>query len=336
MKDMIRLHHYVTKNINNLTESNYTPKEIQKYIELEGVLVDGTMVNKRLAKVWGNEKIDISHWTPREKASYEGIEMVWEDDSYMLFYKPFGLPVQEGAGHKDNNLVNWLIANIPGQKELKELKTGDNNEVTAGLVHRLDKDTQGLILIAKNHKALQHAQEQFRNRFVKKSYLTVLSGVLDDEITIEGVQFRDPVNLIKQMFFPKERIATILKLYPIDESRIKDTKSTFTPLVTDGVNTLCKVRIFTGRMHQIRVAAQAIGFPVIGDKIYNNMHAQLSDIDMSLLGRKPLKPRNIDNEEFQEIIHTVFKGHKFYLLSNELVFKDIKNQEQSFKIHDVE
>jgi 23S rRNA pseudouridine1911/1915/1917 synthase len=336
MKDMIRLHHYVTKNINNLTESNYTPKEIQKYIELEGVLVDGTMVNKRLAKVWGNEKIDISHWTPREKASYEGIEMVWEDDSYMLFYKPFGLPVQEGAGHKDNNLVNWLIANIAGQQELKDLKTGDNNETTAGLVHRLDKDTQGLILIAKNYDALKHAQEQFRNRFVKKSYLTVLQGVITDEITIEGVQFRDPINLIKQIFVPKSRESSILKQYPIDESRIKDTKSQFTPLVTDGVNTLCKVRIFTGRMHQIRVTAQALGSPVVGDKIYHNMHAKLSDIDLSLLESKACIPRTIDHDEFEEIIHSVFKGHSFYLLSNELVFKDFNNDEQSFKIHEIE
>ena len=332
---MIRLHTYITKNIKNLTESNYTAKEIQNYIEQFGVNIDGTMIFKRLFKLIGNESVDILHWTPRSKASYDGLELVWQDSHFMLFYKPFGLPVQDGAGHRDNNMVNWLLENIPGQKELKLLSTGDNNEVTAGLVHRLDKDTQGLILVAKNYEALKHAQEQFRNRFVKKSYLTVLEGVIDDEITIEGVQFRDPINLIKQIFYPKNSTSIILKKYPIDETRIKETKSKFTPLLTDGKHTLCKVRIYTGRMHQIRLAAQSLGFPVLGDKLYHNLHTKLSDIDLHSLEKSECIPNKIDEIEFNIITHNLFKGHTFYLLSNELVFKDFDNNEKAFKLHDL-
>jgi 23S rRNA-/tRNA-specific pseudouridylate synthase len=327
MKDRIRIHQYITKNIKSLTTSNYTPREIQANIELYGVDIDNTMYFKRLEKVFGNEDISIAHWPIKEKASYDGIAIIWEDADYLVLFKPFGLPVQKGAGHLDNNLVNWLLDNIPGQKELLALPSNENNSITAGLVHRLDKDTQGLILIAKNLPALIHAQNQFRQRFVSKTYLTVLNGVLEEEITIEGHQFREPKTLIKQVFVTNNLVDITKKQYGLDDNKVKECKSTITPLLTDGINTFCKVKIYTGRMHQIRVAAQAIGHTVLNDKLYNNQQAKLSEIDLSRFLIEDLEPKKISSQKLDTITHDVFKGHKYCLLSNELIFKDLNNKE---------
>ena len=335
MKDSIRLHHHISKNITKYSDSNYTAKEIQANIKLHGVYMDGYLYTDRLEKVFGNEDFSIKHWPQKAKASYEGIEIVWEDKDFMLLFKPYGLPVQEGAGHKDNNLVNWLLDNVPGQKELKNQKTGENNEITAGLVHRIDKDTQGLILVAKHFEALKHGQDQFRNRFVKKTYLTVISGQLQEEVEVSGFQFRDPRNMLKQVFIPKNREALIQKQFKIEQEKIRECLSTFTPLLYDGEKTLCKVRIQTGRMHQIRVAAEALGVPIIGDKIYFNQHAKISEIDYSLFEKSPCDIRSIEPKELDTIINTVFKGHSYYLLSNELIFKDMDDKEIAFKIHDI-
>jgi 23S rRNA-/tRNA-specific pseudouridylate synthase len=327
MKDRIRIHQYITKNIRSLTTSNYTPREIQANIELYGVDIDKTMYFKRLEKVFGNEDISIAHWPVKEKASYEGIAIIWEDNDYAVLFKPFGLPVQKGAGHIDNNLVNWLLDNIPGQKELLSLPSNENNAITAGLVHRLDKDTQGLILIAKNLPALIHAQNQFRQRFVSKTYLTVLNGVLEEEITVVGHQFREPKTLIKQVFIVNNLLEITKKQYGLDDNKVKECKSTITPLLTDGKLTFCKVKIYTGRMHQIRLAAQAIGHIVLNDKLYNNQQAKLSEIDMNKFLREDMIPKAIDSNSLQTIIHDVFNGHEYCLLSNELIFKDLNNKE---------
>jgi 23S rRNA pseudouridine1911/1915/1917 synthase len=323
MKDRIRLHHYISKNIVALTSSNYTPREVQANIETYGVLVDGKLDYNRLSKVFGNEDMDISHWPDRAKASYEGILTIWEDKDYLLLFKPHGLPVQVGAGHIDNNLVNWLLQNIPGQKELKAIESNENNSITAGLVHRLDKDTQGLILVAKNLPALIHAQNQFRERFVSKTYLTVVEGVLDEEITIDGFQYREPKTLLKQIYIPANLVEITKKQYGLEDNKVKNCKSTFTPLITDGKLTFCKVKIYTGRMHQIRLAAQTIGHNVLNDKIYSNMHQSLSTIDREKLERINCEPKKMSTAELDIIIKEVFAGHSFCLLSNEIIFKDM-------------
>ena len=327
MKDRIRIHQYITKNLNQLTSSNFTPREIQANIELYGVLIDKKMYFKRLEKVFGNEDISIDHWPVKEKASYEGIAIIWEDEDYAVLFKPFGLPVQKGAGHIDNNLVNWLLDNIPGQRALLSLPSNENNSITAGLVHRLDKDTQGLILIAKNLPALIHAQNQFRQRFVSKTYLTVLNGVLESEITINGHQYREPKTLIKQVFITNNLVEITKKQLGLDDTKLKECNSTITPLFTDGTDTFCKVKILTGRMHQIRLAAQAIGHTVKNDKLYNNIQAKLSEIDLHNFYSKEIIIKTIDKSQFDTIVHDVFKGHQYCLLSNELIFKDLKDKE---------
>ncbi|MGL4758840.1 MAG: RluA family pseudouridine synthase [Patescibacteria group bacterium] len=336
MKDKVRLHKFITKRIADFSNSNYTPKEIQNNIGNYGVYIDNRLITNRLENVFGNEKFSIDHWPQREKASYEGIAVIWEDSDFVLLYKPAGLPVQEGAGHTDNNLVNWLLKNIEGQKEIKALKTGGNNEKTAGLVHRIDKDTQGLLLVAKNYDALLHAQSQFRNRFVKKSYLSVLDSYFDDEIEVEGYQFRDLKNPIKQNFVIKENYENVFKQYPIEKERVKECKSIFIPLLTDGDRTLTIVKIHTGRMHQIRVAAEALGMSVVGEKVYTSSHKKLSKIDQSNLKRIEKYPKLIPVEQFENIIQDIFKGHQFMLLSNELVFNDMNNNKQEFRIIDID
>jgi 23S rRNA-/tRNA-specific pseudouridylate synthase len=334
MKDKLRLHHYINKNLSKLTESNFTPKEVANNIQLCGVNIDGTIYYSRLEWVFGNEDISISHWPSRAKASYEGLRVVWEDDNYLVVFKPFGLPVQPGAGHIDNNLVNWLKENIKGQKELMMVDSSENNTITAGLVHRLDKDTQGLILIAKGLKALVHAQNQFRLRTVNKSYLTIVSGTLEEQMTIEGYQYRDPKTLLKQIYIPKHRLESEIIIHKLDTARIKECKTQIIPLLTDGVRTFCIANIFTGRMHQIRLAAQSIGYPIINDKIYSNVHAKMSDIDLHNVESTELTPTLVEASKIDDIIKNVFNNHSYCLISNFISFLNMDNEEVAIRLFD--
>lgn len=337
----IRLHQYIVKNLSSLTTNNYVNREIQNNITKYGVYIDSELMFDRLNKIWGNETIEISHWPTKEKASYEGIRIVWENKYYLVLYKPFGLPVQSGAGHTDNNLVNWLLDNIPSQKELINSKAigeelEQNNVVTAGLVHRIDKDTQGLILIAKSLEALNHAQNQFRNRTVTKSYLTTLSGLLNKTITIEGFQYREIKNKIKQIFVTPNCYNWTLKHYNLQEKDLRDCKTTITPLITDSVNTFCKVVIHTGRMHQIRLAGQSIGHPVLNDKIYSNIHQRLSELDLAKFEQTEKQPQLMDNQEFTNLLKKVFCEQEYNLLANELIFEDMEGVMVSNKLFDFE
>jgi 23S rRNA pseudouridine1911/1915/1917 synthase len=335
MKDSkIRLYQYIIDNIEKLHTIKFTPKEIKSNIEFFGVYVDGQIIYKRLFKVFGNEIFDLTHWPKREEVSYDGIAIIWEDDDFLLLFKPFGLPVQSGTGHIDHNLVNWLIENVEGQRELLNTESNENNVITAGLVHRLDKDTQGLILIAKTLPALIHAQNQFRTRFVSKTYLTFVNGKIDDEITVEGHQYRDPNNMIKQIFLTNKTYEAVGKRIELEGIKIKDCKTVITPLLTDNNRTFCKVKIFTGRMHQIRLACQAIGHCIVNDKVYNNIYSKLSEIDQHTFFRKEFLPKKIDTKELDLIVHNVFKGHKYCLLSNEIIFKDMKDQVISKKLNE--
>jgi RluA family pseudouridine synthase len=334
MKNKIRLHHHINKNLSKLTTSNYTNKEIANHISEYGVNVDKQLFNNRLEWVFGNEDIDISHWPERVKASYEGLRMVWEDEDYLVVFKPFGLPVQPGAGHQDNNLVNWLLANVTGQQALKDTPSQHNNMVTAGLVHRLDKDTQGLILIAKNLDALVHAQNQFRTRQVKKSYLTILEGKLDNSITVQGYQYRDTVNLTKQIFvIPKCYDYTITK-YKLPINKLKECKTQIIPLITDGKRTFCLANIYTGRMHQIRLAAQSIGHTLANDKLYSNQHAKLSDINLHTLEHIGVQAQVMASEDLDSLQSQIFSGHSYCLLSNYISFIDMSGQDVTVKLFD--
>jgi RluA family pseudouridine synthase len=297
MKDKIRLHKAILDLLKDDQEHDYTKPEIQRNIENYGVYIDSRLVLNRLEWVFLGEKINVDHWPKRNHGEFEKVEILVDESDFLLVFKPVGVVVEAGAGHQKNNLLLWL-----------------NNKYNQQfyLVNRLDKDTQGLMLVAKTETALNFLQDQFRNRTTLKKYLAVVDNSVDNLLIIETWQSRDLGNPIKQKMFWSETEA--LK-YDINS---RNAKSTIAPLAycSDLNQTLVEVEIKTGRMHQIRVQCEALGFPLVGEKIYNSHPSIPKKVD-SLEILEPERPIvQLDENAFKSITTHVFGDTEYCLLSN--------------------
>jgi 23S rRNA pseudouridine1911/1915/1917 synthase len=173
------------------------------------------------------------------------LKIIYEDEDLLVVDKPPGLTVHPAPGHYSGTLVNAVLAHVPG------LKAGEASR--PGIVHRLDKDTSGLIIVAKNAQAHLKLAEQFKNRTVTKIYLALVQGQLTpDEGIIEANIGRSPRD--------RRQMAVV--------SRGRAAATRYKVIQRIGNYTLLEVRPQTGRTHQIRVHLAAIGFPVVGDGTY--------------------------------------------------------------------
>ncbi len=174
------------------------------------------------------------------------LQITYEDNDLIVVNKPAGLTVYPAPGHSSHTLVNGLLAYYPQLAEF-------GNSLRPGIVHRLDKDTSGLMVIAKNYGAQQNLINQFKSRLVGKGYLVLVKGKLSPASgIIEAPIGRHPVNRKKMAIVNSGRHA----------------KTNYKVQKYLGKYTLLEVNIETGRTHQIRVHLAAIGFPVIGDAVY--------------------------------------------------------------------
>ncbi|MEI6728691.1 MAG: RluA family pseudouridine synthase [bacterium] len=249
----IRLH----KRINDLVLEKgleFTKPEVQANIEKYGVKIDTNLIYNRLEWAYSAEEVDISHWPQREKGDFDKIRTVLEKEDFLVIYKPQNVVVEPGAGHTKDNLLEWLKQTY-GQEFF--------------LVHRIDKDTQGLLLIAKTLEGQKFYQDQFRAKTVQKKYLAVVNGILDGNLIVKNWQSRDKINPTKQRLFWTEKEA--LQYDP--NSRYAE--SIFRPRINckELNQTLVEVEIKTGRMHQIRLQAENLGYWLVADKIYNVEHS---------------------------------------------------------------
>ena len=224
---------------------------IQKMLSDNKILVNG-QVKKASYKVEEKDIIQIEEIELKEttlKPENIPIDILYEDNDIIVVDKPKGLVVHPGNGNEDGTLVN-AIMNI-----CKDSLSGIGGVVRPGIVHRLDKDTSGVLMIAKNDKAHINLSNQIKNREVRKIYIALVRGkIVEDEASIN---------------MPIGRSTKDRKKMAVTRNG-KQAITHFKVLKRYNQYTLLQIKIDTGRTHQIRVHMAEIGHPVVGDIVYSN------------------------------------------------------------------
>ena len=245
----IRLDKYLTEVL-----PQFSRAYLQKLIEEGHVLVNGQMA-KASQKLSKSDRITVELPPSPGHPLAEPIPLavIYEDEDILVIDKPAGLTVHPAPGHPSHTLVNAVLAHCPGL-------TMSNELVRPGIVHRLDKDTSGLIVIAKNDQAREYLVAQFKRHTVTKGYLVLIKGRLSPEQGIvEAPIGRDPHR--------RQRMAIV--------EAGKDAITRYQVRKYLANYTLVEVSPLTGRTHQIRIHLSAIGCPVVGDPIYGIKSAHL-------------------------------------------------------------
>jgi len=190
------------------------------------------------------------------------LSIVFENPDLLIINKPAGMVVHPSAGHITGTLVNAALAHAPEMD-------GIGGEIRPGVVHRLDKDTSGLILMAKNDRTHRFLQDQFKNRTVKKTYLAITDGNPPTPVgRIEAAIGRDPSHRKKMAIVPIQKGREAITQYRVIES-FKN-------------HTLFEAKPLTGRTHQIRLHLAFLECPIVGDKLYGKRKLTL-DVDRQML-----------------------------------------------------
>lgn len=252
-----RLDKFVARNLPDLSRTY-----LHQLIESGDISVDG-VVRRPAFKITPGQRIEVTIPPPIEDDLLPEpipLNVVFEDDDVIVIDKPAGLVVHPAPGHPTGTLVNALLHHAP------EISVG--GRLRPGIVHRLDKDTSGLMVVAKTDRARNSLVDQWQARTVDKRYVALVSGVVEDEdATIDAPIGRDPAQ--------RQRMAVIRSGRPAVTS--------FTVSERFSAATLLDVEIETGRTHQIRVHLRFIGHPVAGDAVYGQGRASIPGLRRQFL-----------------------------------------------------
>jgi 23S rRNA pseudouridine1911/1915/1917 synthase len=245
-----RLDLFLTKN---LSQEGLSRSVIQKYIEEDDELI---LVNSQKKKahyrIKKGDLIDVQIPEPRETGLMPvdiPFDILHEDEDILVINKPPGIPAHPSAGHENDTLVNALLHYFGNTEKLSNI----GGELRPGIVHRLDKDTAGVLLIAKNNASHTQISDAFAKKEVEKTYEAIVKGVIiPKEGTIERPIRRSERN--RKKFRTGENGKSALTQYSVIDSKSETTWVQFLPK--------------TGRTHQLRVHAASIGHPIIGDPLY--------------------------------------------------------------------
>jgi 23S rRNA pseudouridine1911/1915/1917 synthase len=249
-QDGLRLDHFLAGLL-----PDHSRSQIQRFIK-DG-LVEGPSAGKAGTIVRAGQEygITIPQPAPATPEPEElPLRIVYQDADLVVLDKPAGMVVHPGAGHSGGTLVNALLHHV------KDL-SGVGGELRPGIVHRLDRGTSGIMVVAKHDRAHQELSRQFADREVEKEYVALVWGVVQAGRRIDAPIGRDPDN--------RQKMSTRAR-----RSRSAVTRVTYAHHFR-GVS-LIKVAIATGRTHQIRVHLSTIGHPVVGDVTYGGVHRRVA------------------------------------------------------------
>ncbi len=229
--------------------SDYSRSRIQEWIQNGFVKVNGEVITSNKYKMAGFEDIEINaeievagEWKPEAIA----LDIVYEDDALLVINKPAGLVVHPGAGNQDGTMVNALLHHCPDLANLPR----------AGIIHRIDKETTGLLVVAKTIAAHTNLVEQLQNRAFTREYDAVVNRVMVSGGTIDKPIGRHPTKRTSMAVVPEGKRA--ITHYRVVEKFLDHTH--------------LKLRLETGRTHQIRVHMAYLKFPLIGDPLYSGRY----------------------------------------------------------------
>lgn len=295
-EENLRLDTYISSKYENLSRTM-----IQKLIEDGNVLVNDKP-KKISYKIKMGDNIKIYFPEAKEvdiKPQEIPLEIIYEDNDIIVVNKPKGLVVHPANGNPDGTLVNAIMALC------KNSLSGIGGEIRPGIVHRLDKDTSGLLIVAKNDLAHINLSNQIKERQVKKIYIALVRGIIkEDYATINMPIGRSTVDR-KKMAVRKDG---------------KEAITHFKVLKRYKNYTLLEIKIDTGRTHQIRVHMAEIGHPVVGDMVYSNgknefdvkgqmLHAKSLDFKHPITGKEMHLEAEVP-EYFKEVLKKLERDYE--------------------------
>lgn len=284
-KENVRIDAYITENIQDLSRNT-----AQKLITMGNVLVNEKVVNKNY-KLKSNDKININFPEPETLdvvAEDIKLDIVYEDEDLAVINKPQGMVVHPAPGHYSGTLVNALMHKIDDLSSI-------NGILRPGIVHRLDKNTSGLLIIAKNNYAHNFLSDCLKEHSINRIYYCLVHGVLKND---KGI-----INA------PLGRSEKDRKKRTVTTKNSKEAITNYEVIKRFKGYTLVKLKLETGRTHQIRVHMKYIGHPVVGDDVYGKEDKKFG-LKGQLLHSKTLgfvHPRTKEYMEFDTELPDYFK-----------------------------